>query len=252
MSPTRRAVVRGAAWSAPTIALVGNAPAIAASSPCQPVPVIVDWQSAQYTRVNASSGYYVIPLSDGTTIRMNISSTWSNMDPGGVANADGGTADDNLQLSAFNIGGTGQPGLVLHQNNYNYPYTTGQQNVTFTFDRQLSTIDFAVTDVDASQGDYVDAVRFSSNLTATPNTGVEEVSYNGQTWYDPTNYAAVDNSSGANNLNAHGEKISSFTISYSNWDQYWDLNGDGYYPDVDRDQRVFLTDFRLTVPPNNC
>ena len=89
-------------------------------------------------------------------------SQFANMDPGnplGQAPVSA-TSNDNLRLSQFNIGGTGQSGLVLHQNEYNYYSTPNYQRVIFTF-------------------------------------------YN-------------------------------------------------TYPDHDRDQRVFLTDFELTVPPTGC
>lgn len=250
---TRRTLIRGAAWSAPVVAVAGSTPAVAASTdPCEPVPVTIDWQSARYTRVSASSGYYTIPLSDGTTITMQIKSTWSQMAPGGVASSDGGTADDNLRLSKFNIGGTGQPGLVLHQNNYRYPGSYGYQTTTFTFSRPVSTLTFAVSDIDASKGDFRDAVSLSTNLTGTPSSTLTTQAYNGSTWYVPKTYTLVDNALGAANVNVSGTDITSFSLKYSNFDTYWDLDGNGSYPDRDRDQRVFLTGFKITVPPTGC
>lgn len=245
---TRRTLMKGAAWSAPAVAVSTAAPALAASpTPCTPIEVTVDWHSAQYTRVSSTSGYYTISLSDDTTLRMDIKSSFSGgMRAGGVA-GDGVTDNDNLRLSQFPIGGTGQPGLVLHQNDYYYPRykgCNGVQTVTFTFDRPVSTLDFAVTDIDAAKGDFSDAVSLSTNLTATPKAGVTGSYYNGATWYKSTYYSPVNNASGSNNLVAHGENITSFQVKYANWDQY--------STGADRDQRVFLTDFDITIPPTGC
>ena len=243
---TRRTVLRGAAWTAPAVVVAGSAPALAAS-PCEPTPVTVDWESARYTRQSATSGYYTIPLSDDTTITMQISSSFTGgMEPGGVA-GDGGTANDNLRLSSFIIGGTGERGLVLHQNDRRYPRYAGYngvQTVTFTFDRQVSTLDFDVTDIDAQRGDFRDAVSVSSNLVGTPAEGVTRETYNGGAWYRSTSYSLVNNALGTNNLRVHGENVTTFQVKYANWDRA--------YTGVDRDQRVFLTDFRLTVPPVGC
>lgn len=168
------------------------------------------------------------------------------MAAGGVA-ADGGTANDNLRLSTFPIGGTGQPGLVLHQNDFYYQGNNGVQTVTFTFSRAVATVDFAVTDIDASQGDFADAVRVPSNLTVRPNPGVVRwVSpTSGRVYYRPAVRKPEPNSSGNNNLNVHGENLTSFQLFYSNHDQ-------NYNRGFDRDQRVFLTDFRVTIPPVGC
>lgn len=243
---TRRTLVRGTAWSVPAVAASAAAPAHARSTvPCEPVTAIVDWESAQFTRVSATQAYYEIPLSDGTTIRMDINSTFSQMNSGDAWTR----VNDNLALSEFNIGGTGQPGLVLHQNNWYHWNTYGHQDVTFTFDRPIASIDFAVTDIDASRGDFVDAVSISDNLVTTPNPGIGPRPYNGRTHYLPDKFVLYDNASGGNNLKAHGENITKFTIRYSNFDQEWQY---ATGKKQDRDQRVFLTDFKLTVPPTDC
>ena len=53
--------------------------------------------------------------------------------------------------------------------------------------------------------------------------------------------------SGDNNLRLHGEQITEFTVQYANHDRnYW------WGSSEDRAQRIFFTDFELTVPPIGC
>ncbi|MFL0459377.1 hypothetical protein ACH0CA_02705 [Kytococcus sedentarius] len=235
---TRRTVLRGAAWTAPAVVVAGSAPALAASTdPCEPQPVTVDWQSANYVRVSPSRGYYTIPLSDETTMRLDISAEFVSMRPNGER-----TTDDQLKLSTFDIGGTGEPGLILHQNDLRHRGRNGYQTVTFTFDRTLTTLDFQITDIDWNPYDFRDAVRPGSNLVATPEDTLEVTSSG---FYRPKVTGATDNDSGDNNLKLHGEQITQFTVEYANHDR-------GYNPNEDRAQRVFFTDFELTVPPIGC
>lgn len=245
MTTSRRTVLRGAAWSAPVVATTAAAPAVAASE-CTPVPVTVDWESAHYTRVSDTYGFYEIPLSDGSTLRMEVNTSFVNMNPGGNPPTDGqGTSNDNLRLSHFVIGGTGEPGLVLHQNNDGCA-SGGYQDVTFTFDRTISTIGFQVTDIDYVQYDFKDSVGFSTNLTTTPQPTLSRwQGDDGRYWYYNDNPGDVDNASGNCNVRAHGENLTRFTVTYENWDRDDTQN-------LDRDQRVFLTDFAITVPPVGC
>ncbi|ACV06901.1 hypothetical protein I6I18_07230 [Kytococcus sedentarius] len=235
---TRRTVLRGAAWTAPAVVVAGSAPALAASTdPCEPTPVTVDWESANYVRVSPYEGYYTIPLSDGSTMQLDIRAKFENMRPNGER-----TTDDQLKLSTFDIGGTGEPGLILHQNDFGHRRLNGYQTVTFTFDRTLTTLDFQITDIDWNPDDFRDAVRPGSNLVATPQDTLE-VTRSG--FYRPKVTGATDNDSGDNNLKLHGEQITEFTVEYANHDR-------GYDPKEDRAQRVFFTDFELTVPPIGC
>lgn len=245
---TRRTVLRGAAWTAPAVVVAGSAPALAASTdPCEPVPVTVDWQSANYTRNSAYAGVYTIPLSDGTTLRMNLSSVFTSMSPGGVAGG-GLSSNDNLRRSQFNIGGTGEPGLVLHQNDKLHQRRNGYQTLTATFSRTISSISFAVTDIDWNRTDFRDAVRPSGNLTAVPSSGVRlspstDPRFRG--YYRKETPGVTANDSSASNLQLSGTNLTSFTLEYANFDTDYDQH-------PDRDQAVFLTDFHITVPPTGC
>ncbi len=251
MNPTstRRTLLKGAAWSAPVVLASSAAPALAASAdPCQPLPVTVDWESANYTRLSSTAGVYTIPSSDGSTITLNVTSRFVSMQSGNPDNLalDGGTANDNLKLSNFIIGGTGQRGLVLHQHDRNYQGYDGYQEVTFTFSRQLSTINFQVADIDWVPGDFRDAIDPSSNLVATPERTLAlstNPSFSG--YYRPLNSGGTENASGLSNLRLRGSNITSFSLRYANFDT-------AYNSGYDRDQRVFLTDFDLTVPPIGC
>ncbi|WP_404371480.1 hypothetical protein [Kytococcus sedentarius] len=243
---TRRTVMRSAAWTAPAVVVAGSAPALAAS-PCEPTPVTVDWESANYTRKSAYEGVYTIPLSDGSTLTMTLNSVFTSMRPGGVAGG-GLSSNDNLRLSQFNIGGTGEPGLVLHQNDKLHQRQNGYQTLTVTFSRTISSISFAVTDIDWLRTDFRDAVRPSGNLTAVPSSGVRlspstDPRFRG--YYRKETPGVTNNDDPASNLQLSGTNLTSFTLQYANFDQDYDRHDD-------RDQAVFLTDFDITVPPTGC
>lgn len=245
---TRRTLIRGAAWSAPVVVVAGSAPALAASTdPCEPVPVTVDWQSADYVRNSDTSGVYTIPLSNGSTLTMTLSSVFTSMRPGGVAGG-GLSSNDNLRLSQFNIGGTGEPGLVLHQNDKLHQRQNGYQTLTVTFSRTISSISLAVTDIDWNRTDFRDAVRPSGNLTAVPSSGVRlspstDPRFRG--YYRKETPGVTNNDDAASNLQLSGTNLTSFTLQYANFDQDYDRH-------PDRDQAVFLTNFNITVPPTGC
>lgn len=109
---SRRTVAQGLAWAAPAIAAANAVPAFATSN-CEPIPVTVDWASGRYKHISLTSGQYVVPLSDGTNLTVAIKSTFSSMTP-----SDKFGIDYNLKVTDYAIGGSGKPGLELHQNNY--------------------------------------------------------------------------------------------------------------------------------------
>lgn len=248
---TRRTVLRGAAWTAPAVVVAGSAPALAASTDaCEPTPVLVDWQSSNYTRHNDKRGTYTIPLSDGTTMTLSISSVFSGgMKSGGLANSGlDGTSNDNLRLTSFNIGGTGQPGLALHQDNVGSGRLTDSQVVTFSFDRPVETLSFRVTDIDGNVKDFRDAIKPSGELVATPATGIRlsrATDPDFQGFWLKDQQTATPNNDASANLRLQGTNIQTFTLEYRNFDQ-------NYVAGNDRDQRVFLTDIDITVPPTGC
>lgn len=256
---TRRTVMRSAAWTAPAVVVAGSAPALAASpDPCEPQPVTIDWDSGNYRRISDRAGVYTIVLPDGSTETLNITSTFSAMDPGSPSpNADS-PRDDNYAITTFPIGGPdGEPGLTFHQSDFRYTnrprnsrVTDGYQDITFTFSREVQSVNFAVTDLDWLEKDFRDAVVPSDNLQATPSNGVRIADsrwagtvYEGA-YLKPTP-GLTDNDDASSNVQLTGGPMTRFTLRYLNADRTFNQH-------PDRDQKIFITDLQVGITPADC
>lgn len=161
---SRRAVVAGAAWSAPAVLLATAAPARAASTACQPVRLVTDWASASYVRTSATSGTYtwVNPLGNGSIPVLTLTITASVVGP-----AFSSLAPANLTSTAAPTGGQAVPGLDLSLNllQHTTNSTVTGADYTFTFSQPVTNLSFTIADID---GTY-----FGNNSS---NSGAERVS----------------------------------------------------------------------------
>lgn len=155
-TPSRRSVVRGAAWSVPVVAVAATAPAYAAS-PCMNKTALqpVTWSSSP-TRTNQAG-----TTSSGTTV--NVTGTYTgtllgagslaaqNMSPGSVA----ATRD------SFHLVNNSPTSLSLNPSG-NY------QTVTLSFTREVYGLTFTIDDIDRASGSYHDHV-FLAGAPETPS-----------------------------------------------------------------------------------
>ncbi len=265
--PSRRSVVRGAAWSVPVISVAATAPAFAAS-PCSTLlNAATAWETDRYTyqwvnrngrwryelvdrgygywRTDSSTAAYLTQDPDGTgplqPLRVDISVSY-----GSNVRAEA----DQLFVSSQNVGGTSSRGLTLHQS----PRDTAQQSdslvdrnksvVTFTFDRQVSSLTFTMTDIDSATADFRDAIGISgATITSYSIQNPAQVQGAGTVANPfrvvPTN-SAVDNfSQNGGNVTVTLSNVTSFQIHYWNFEPAG--NGD--------DQKVYLTNFQASYLP---
>ncbi|CAB4937741.1 unannotated protein [freshwater metagenome] len=247
---SRRNVVRGAAWSVPVIAVATAAPAFAAS-PCDVNSYTLDWSGGtsasgltSYTPPTnpAGSGVKVgtatvAPPSGSLGSVMTV--TFSSRMIGSMVRA-----SDNLTLSAEqNVGGLGLgPGLnVSHADGIPSGYAN-RQELSISFTREVTGLQFTITDIDALSGGWIDQIAVSGTRTGTPVATVQGTGATDNPWM-PTVYGnRPNNASGGNVSVAFTAPIPANTPIVIS---FWNMTNGG-----DGNQRVFLSD--MTFNAKGC
>jgi hypothetical protein len=170
--PSRRTVLRAAAWTAPAVSVAVAVPAYAACSPATPLSAsyTLRWGSRTYTRSGVGSGSASVPGSVVGAQPVNVVVT-STVSSGKVVRT-----GQNLQGSA--------QGLELHHAS---PVTAGLENrqtVTFTFSRPVTGLAFKISDVDSRAKGWYDRVALSGSRGFSVNK--RTFTWNGQvhSWGD--------------------------------------------------------------------
>ncbi|PKH38301.1 hypothetical protein [Nocardioides alpinus] len=253
--PSRRNVVRSAAWTVPIVAVTAAAPAYAASCGTATYTWRLDWSNdnatdaftttypAPTTLGGVQTGVATITGPAGTTpLKVTFSSQMQ-----GTMSRDG----DNLQLSsslspaADNVGGLNQgAGLnISHQS----PIPNGRgnrQDISISFDRPVTGLTFTITDIDRQDGDWNDRVELTGTRTfSAPNvsgngTNGTAPMFNNNAWRPRNNADNADNDSNDGNVTVtFGGTIAANTAIVMS---FWNNSGNG-------NQRVFLSDFTFTA-----
>lgn len=173
-APTRRTVVRTAAWSLPAVAAVSATPAFAASNQvCTNHTVSFPLNGGTRQSAYSWNKSYTIP---GTSEVITLTST-AAYTSGMVGHADTYTTYQNAGAL-----GSSKYGLSLTQrrSQTSVANDTAAQayrgTYTFTFNKPVKNLKFVVTDIDSNAGDYRDRVAvsgtpalsgFGSRLTST-------------------------------------------------------------------------------------
>ena len=180
--PTRRTLVRGAAWTVPVIAVAAAAPAFAAS-PCDVQNYRLDWgnttgQTVYGKNSTTNVGTAVVKGSAGGGALM---VTFTSTTTGSVSRA-----VDNLTVSNdTNIGnlGTGAQGLNVAHNDGITAGRANRQMIDIQFDRAVTGLSFSITDIDSQRGNnlgtkkdpvyegWYDRVELSGTRTASTAGG---------------------------------------------------------------------------------
>jgi hypothetical protein len=174
--PTRRAVVHGAAWSVPVVAVAAAAPAFAASPCVTDYNYRLVWGTTRYERYSHTSGKAFVPVLEGagaSDVEVTLSSTWVR-DGNGNAN-DRRDPAANLSVSSQNVGGTGGRGLYLRHESPVSDARSRRQELTLTFSRPVTGLNFTITDIDSERAYNYFAGRWEGyydrvELTPTPST----------------------------------------------------------------------------------
>lgn len=256
--PSRRNVVRTAAWTVPVLAASVAAPAYAAS-PCDASYTWrLDWGNDQATDALTTS-YPAQPTTNGNA----RSATATITGPSGTApmsvgftsttaGADTRTTN-NLRVVSNgygNVGDSGSTGLYLQHQGITSGRDDSRQEVLVTFGRTVYDLRFTITDIDSSTsgGGFYDHVELTGNRTGTPTRGG-----NGRWWNPFFNYVegdgteaspwrmldnstvATDNGDDRGNIAVHYPgPVSGFTLTY------YSTRGSG-------NQAIWLTDFTFTA-----
>jgi hypothetical protein len=251
--PSRRAVVRTAAWSVPVIAVATTAPAFAAS-PCDArTNQVLDWDAANagYSRTSDTAAKAsLVPATNVPVLTVDIAASYGgNMKPGYELTSSG-TTNPSLRLASA-IGGLGISGVSLWQNTTSAS-PQGYNDIgryTFTFSREVSNLRFTITDIDYASGDFKDALQITGAAYTVTSRGAGVIQASDATF---GRYFIANESSGASN-NATGSAgnlelkfagpVKTFTISYVNA-----LSG-SFTNGVDTDQTIYVSDMTFDYKP---
>lgn len=239
--PSRRAVVRGAAWSVPVVSMAATAPAFAASCGSTDVAYTLDWGNTAVTTYTAPSN----PAGTGTKVGTatvlapagsggsSLTVTFSSVMAGSmVRDADNLTVSSETNVGALGLG----RGLnIAHA----APIPTGyanRQDISVSFSRAVTNLRFTITDIDATQGNWIDQVAVSGTRNGVPVSTVTGSGTTNDPWM-PTQYGNRGNNSNLGNVAITFPSLAANTPFVFS---FWNLSGDG-------NQRVFLSDFTFTA-----
>lgn len=228
-APSRRTVLRAAAWTAPAVSVAVAVPAYAACSPAsaKPSSYALSWGSGVYTRSSAASGTAVVPGAAVGAQPVNVVVTSS-------------VSSSRVSRTAQNLLASSQ-GLELHHAS---PIVAGRdyrQTVTFTFSRAVSGLSFSISDVDSSQNGWWDRIELSGQrkFTVAPrgrrNTHILGTGVQGDPWryYDGNTVIPNTGDSRGTVSVTYTEAVSSISLVY--WSSVAGSN-----------QRIWLSNFAFT------
>ena len=233
--PSRRHVVRTAAWTVPVMAATVAAPAYAASCGVTTYAWRLDWGNenttdsfttsypAPSTVAGVRTGTATITGPVGTSaMTVTFRSTNSGADT---------RTNNNLRVDAAsypNVGNTGGTGLLLQHQGIVAGRANSFQQVDITFGRPVSNLRFTLTDIDSnnpsgSGNDFYDQVELSGSrtfgATARPGNNGTYVIGSG-TQADPwqmynNDNVATDNNDASGNVAVHyAGSVQAITLIY--------------------------------------
>jgi hypothetical protein len=243
--PSRRSVVRGAAWSVPVVSMAATAPAFAASCGSTDYSYALDWNTASIGTTTSGNAVTAYVLTAGPAGSAPIGVSFKSTTTGTV------TRDtDNLAVSSENnVGNLGGKALNI---SHASPITAGynnRQTVAISFDRAVTGLSFYLSDIDSqltqsggwwnpTTSGWWDRVSLSGSYTPTRDTNVR----GGGTTNDPWYYNDSDTNVGNNAAGARVRVVYSGTIAANTpiTLEYWSTQAGG-------NQRIFLTDMSWTA-----
>lgn len=235
--PTRRTLVRGAAWSVPVVAIATAAPAFAAS-PCSDLyNYRLVWGTTPYSKGTATAtsttSSATIPAPAGAVSSLAVSFTAARVGTTTLA-----TTNLDLVAGSSNTGGLGQQAIAMRNATTALTRDLGRQEMTITFGRPVRNLVLTITDIDIDLT-YNDQVDLSVVPTSVkrPATVVGDGSPTGSTaTTGPFRNTTAGNllpESGAGNVElTYAGPLSSVTI------RYWNSGLAGQ-------QAIYITDLKM-------
>lgn len=177
--PSRRTLVRGAAWSVPVISIAAAAPAFAASPCSDTYAYALDWGNTAKTTYTAPTGNAATKVGTASA----LAPTGSGAAAVGVTftstfvsnNNTDRRANDNLTVPATSgIGGLvpAQQGLLISHGSTSSSRNGFRQEVVIHFNRSVTGLAFTITDVDSLNNGWWDQIELTGTRTGTYNTGI--------------------------------------------------------------------------------
>ncbi len=249
----RRAVLAAGAWATPVVA-AGLAAPWAAASTCPPVTYALDWNlgaTTTFSRSSATSATAVATpaAGGGLPITVTLTSAFTSlMTPySNIA-----IPVDNLDVTAYNVGGTGQHGLALAQYIRRIGFYSAsrsyRQTLTIGFGVPVDGLSFTITDIDSNPGQFWDAVELTSAaaFTATRAATVTGAGTTASPWHSISATTPQDDQASAlGNVGiVFTAPVSSLTLTY------WNMQSNITVGDAP--QAVYLSRFSFTYAADTC
>jgi hypothetical protein len=259
--PSRRTLLRAAAWTAPAVSVAVAVPAYAATSGpvvCADASYEVSWASNYNAQSRAAVARLVSAAGAGTLgsepLTLTLSSQFfGNMEAGSTTLTEG--TYSNLAVSPRNVGGTAMRGLTIMQRakqgvtSYGNNRSNHRQEVTLVFNRPVSNLKFTLTDIDSmdpsgrNNGQYQDRIWVTGGPAGVRAGGLSGAGTSASPWRPTgtnTEYNPVSGSLGNVDVSYVGKPASAvYKITYWN-DQSGTLVSRGL-------QGVFLTNLSFTA-----
>jgi hypothetical protein len=257
-TPSRRAVDRGTAWTAPLLVVSTAAPAFAASTCTASYSYLLDWGTTPWSRASALSAYATIASTNGGPTLYAVFSvvTVGNNTPDATRNltippnSGMGTTLDPVVTNLGAIGGNMRG--VRFQHSASQAGRANRQEVTVTFRKNstagpvvnVSGLGFWITDIDAiTTTDYSDRVELTPAVPAGQQTRDANITGAGVDG-SPNNAwrTTVANSNVGENADGARVRISyAAATAFSSFKlTYWNATGGDQY------HRVFLSDLSFS------
>lgn len=258
--PSRRTVLRAAAWTAPAVSVAVAVPAYAAtSSPvtCADASYEVSW-AANYNAQSRSAVARLVSaagagaLGSGPLTLTVSSQFFGDMEAGSTTLNEG--TYSNLGVSPRTVGGTTMRGLTIMQrakqgvSSWSGTRSNHRQEVTLVFSRPVTNLTFKLTDIDSmdpdwANGQYQDRISVSGAPTGARAGGLTGSGTAASPWRPTgsnTEYNPISGTLGNVDVSYVGKPASAvYKITYWN-DQSGRLASRGL-------QGVFVTNLSFTA-----
>lgn len=156
---SRRAVVRGAAWTVPAVAVAASAPAYAVS--CNTVSWRLNWGTTTYQKLSADQGKATIP---GVAGSVPVVVTFDSQMSGTMVRETDNLTVDTGTTDIGNLGNS-EVGLLLSHKDPIPALRDNRQTLTISFDRDVTGLSFSITDLDSAASNWYDQVEASGTRT---------------------------------------------------------------------------------------
>lgn len=252
--PSRRTVVRGAAWSVPVVSMAATAPAFAAST-CisRSSDWRLDWGTSAWTvsKPTADGTHTgvatVVGPANSTPITVTFTSTMVR------ASGSARRASDNLTVpTTTNIGNLGanaralniahDDGIVAGRDDY-------RQEIRISFSRAVTNLAFTITDIDTQTSAWSDRVELSPSVSTEVSPTGSEVIGRGLDESESSNNRGPWRRTANDNIDNAGDNSGNVNVTYASRAAgagnaftltFWTAIGGG-------NQRIFLSDFTFTA-----